>query len=274
MAVPRSYFELMTLVNEDWLDERARLRDELRRARRLELLGQLAAGVAHDCNSLLSVIQGHAEMMLNSLQAEDPLRPDITEIATASTRAAALTRQLLTVGGSTSDEPQPVDLNALVRGVEGLLRRMVGGEVELSTELDDESPVVEADQGQLEQVLLNLVLNARDAVGPGGTITIRTEVAVLDLDRDVGYATLAAGRYGRLDVLDTGAGMSAEVLAQAFEPFFTTKPPTRGTGLGLATAQAIVEQFGGAIALASEPGVGTTVSVYLPLPGTLGPART
>ena len=264
----------MTLVNQEWLEERARLERELRRARRLELVGQLAAGIAHDCNNLLTAIQGYSELLSNRLGLDDPLRGDVAEIAKASARAAALTRQLLTFGGGADRAPEPLALTGLVRGVETLLRRMLGGEFELRAALSEEPLVVEVDSGQIEQVLLNLILNARDAMPRGGVITVETEAVALEADRDFGHASLPAGRYARLGVLDTGAGMNAEVLARAFEPFFTTKDRAQGTGLGLATSQAIVEQFDGAVVLASEPGVGTAASVYLPLRDTLSGTRT
>jgi signal transduction histidine kinase len=264
----------MTLVSGDWVEERARLESELRRARRLELVGQLAAGVAHDCNNLLTAIHGHGELILDRLELDDPLRGDLEEIARASARAAALTRQLLTFGTGADRPPGPVALDGLVRGVETLLRRMVGGEFELCVVLPEEPLVVEVDSAQIEQVLLNLVLNARDAMPRGGVITVQTEAVELEADRDFGHASLPAGRYARLGVLDTGTGMRADVLARAFELFFTTKERAQGTGLGLAAAHAIAAQHGGAVVLASEPGVGTAASVYLPLRATLPPTRT
>jgi signal transduction histidine kinase len=262
----------MTVVN-DSADEGSRLDPELGRVRHLEALGRLSAGVAHDANNLLAAIQGYSEIVTSRLAPGDPVRGDMEEIARAAGRAAALMRQLLTFGTGVDRRSEPLDLGELVRGVEKLLRRSIGAGLRLRLELAPRALAVEADQGQLEQVLLNLVLNARDATPSGGEIVVQTAF-VEHAGEQLGNVRLTPGRYGRLSVLDAGAGMPAEVADRAFEPFFTTKDRSEGTGLGLATARAIAEQFGGAIVLVSEPGAGTAASVYLPLRGTLSGTRT
>ncbi len=264
----------MTLVNDPWAEERARLEAELGQARQHETIGRLAAGIAHDCNNLLSAIEGHAELILSGLSARDPIRADVDEIARAATRAAALTRQLLTVGAPPAQPVELVEITELVEDVERLLRGMLADECELWIEHADGKLAVAADRGQLEQVVVNLLLNARDATSRGGTIRLQTGRALLDADRNRGGVRLGAGRYARIAVLDTGAGMAPNVLERAFEPYFSTKERDRGTGLGLPTAQAIVVRFGGAIELESEPGAGTVVTVYLPFADTLSAART
>lgn len=263
----------MTLVNERWIEERTRLEKELRRARRLAAVSRLAAGVAHDCNNLLTAIQGYGELALSRLGPGDPMRADVDEIVRAATRASALTRQLLTFGSGLDRAAARLDLSDLVRGLETLLRRMLGPGLELRTALAGEPLAVDADASQLEQVVLNLVLNARDAMPSGGVVSIETDRSATAGD-PAAAAELPPGPYARLVVHDTGVGMSEEVRLRAFEPFFSTKERDRGSGLGLATASAIVGQFAGAIALASQPGVGTTASVYLPLGDTLSRTRT
>jgi signal transduction histidine kinase len=264
----------MTLVNEPSREERTHLEAELRRARRLEALGRLSAGVAHDANNLLAAIQGYGEIVASRLTPGDPVRGDVEEITRAAGRAAALMRQLLTFGSGVDRGSEQLDLGDLVRGIDKLLRRSLGAALRLRVDLASEKLEVEGDLGQLEQVLLNLVLNARDAMPRGGEIVVQTAAFELDGERDLGNVRLPLGRYGRLSVLDAGVGMPEDVLARAFEPFFTTKDRSQGTGLGLATASAIVEQFGGGIVLVSEPGVGTAASVYLPLRDTLSATRT
>jgi two-component system cell cycle sensor histidine kinase/response regulator CckA len=263
----------VTFVNDPF-PEGTPLETELRRSRRLEALGRLSAGVAHDANNLLTAIQGYGEIVTSRLAPGDPVRADVEEMTRAACRAAALMRQLLAFGSGVDRRTEAFDLAELVRGIEKLLRRSLGPAFQLRITLGSGALDVQGDRGQLEQVLLNLVLNARDAMPRGGEVAVQTAAFELDGDRALGNMQLPAGRYGRLSVLDAGIGMSKDVLARAFEPFFTTKERDRGTGLGLATANAIVEQFGGAIVLASEPGVGTAASVYLPLRGTLPATRT
>jgi two-component system cell cycle sensor histidine kinase/response regulator CckA len=264
----------MTFVTGAHPDEETRTEAERLRVRRLEALGRLSAGVAHDANNLLTAIQGYGEIVTSRLEPGDPVRADVEEMTRAAGRAAVLMRQLLTFGRGADPRREPLDLGQLVRGIERLLRRSLGGSTRLRLALERGALEVEADPGQLEQVVLNLVLNARDALPQGGEVVIQTAALELAEARTLGSARLPAGRYARLSVLDAGAGMPPEVLARAFEPFFTTKDRSRGTGLGLPTASAIVEQFGGTIVLTSEPGAGTAANVYLPRRGTLRGTRT
>lgn len=252
----------MTSVNTHRAEEYARLEHELARAQRLASVGQLAAGIAHDCNNLLTVIQGHSELIAADLPEGDQLRCDVEEIGRAAARAAALTRQLLTFGSP--GERERVDLNGIVRGLETLLRRTAGETLELRVDLASRALPVHVDAGQVEQVLLNLVLNARDATPAGGAVVLETATVAVAPGEDRDPA-LAPGRYARVTVSDTGAGMPPEVLARALEPFFTTKSRGEGTGLGLATAAAIITHLGGDVTLTSTPGRGTTVEVLLPL---------
>jgi signal transduction histidine kinase len=230
---------------------RARAESELRRAGRLDALGQLAAGVAHDFNNLLTAIQGYAELLGVGLEGETQRR-DLAEIVSAAERGAALTRQLLAFARCEPPSREPVDTVALVAGLEPLLRQTLGEGVELRLMHAARVPAVLADRGQLERVLLNLAVNARDAMPGGGRLTVSVDTL---------------GGSVRIEVRDTGAGMSAETAAYAFEPFFTTKEPGRGTGLGLATVWGIVHEAGGTIELCSREGAGTTVTVLLPACG-------
>jgi PAS domain S-box-containing protein len=242
----------------------ARLEARLHQSERLESVGQLAGGIAHDFNNLLAVILSYARFLRDELEEGHPLRDDVKEIEWAAERAADLTHQLLIFSRRDKAEPVPLDLNAIVRDTERLLARTIGEHVELSTTSSEVPCPVLADPGQIEQVLLNLAVNARDAMPDGGRISIETEC--LELDAAEAKARVGAGarRYVRLAVSDTGHGMNGEVAARAFEPFFTTKRVGEGTGLGLASVYGIVTQAGGHIDLSSEPGVGTTVTVHLP----------
>jgi CheY-like chemotaxis protein len=212
--------------------------------------------VAHDFNNLLTSVLGHADLAMNRLGPGDTLYEDLLEIKSAGTRAAALTQQLLAFSRKQVLEPKVVDLNAIVSGIVKMLRRTIGEDVELITRLAPDLGPVKADPVQIEQVLLNLAVNARDAMPEGGSITIETS-----------NVRLAAGPAVRIRVDDTGIGMSDEVRAHLFEPFFTTKEVGKGTGLGLATAYGIVQQSGGSISAVSEPGRGTTFFVDLPQVG-------
>ena len=248
--------------------ERERRRQALeaqrQQAHRLESLGELAGGVAHDFNNLLGVILNYADFVARRV-ADDPVAvADVAEIRQAAERAAQLTRQLLTVGRREMVKPEVLDLNDVLTDIERLLRRTIGEHLELVTNAAPGLSPVRADRGQLEQVLLNLAVNARDAMSRGGTLHVDT--ADVEFDETVAeqHVDLAPGRYVRLRVSDTGVGMDSETVRRAFEPFFTTKPKDRGTGLGLATVYGIVTQAGGSVHLYSEPGTGTTVAVYLP----------
>jgi signal transduction histidine kinase/DNA-binding response OmpR family regulator len=236
----------------------AALEEQLRQAHKMEAVGRLAGGIAHDFNNLLAVILGYSEFMVKSLPASHPLHGDAEEIKTATERAASLTRQLLAFSRKQVIAPRPLDLNAVVRGGLRMLQRVIGEDIELVTRLDPDVRPVKADPGQLEQVLLNLAANARDAMPQGGQLSIETA-------RIGGPARLGPGEeLALLTVTDTGCGMDRETCSHAFEPFFTTKEPGRGTGLGLATVYGIVEQHGGHIEVQSAPGRGATFRVYLP----------
>ncbi|SDY90110.1 PAS domain S-box-containing protein [Micromonospora pattaloongensis] len=244
--------------------ERACLQQRLHQSQRLESLGQLAGGVAHDFNNLLAVILSCTELLADELDAASAAGRDVQAIQRAAERGARLTRQLLIFGRKDTTRPELLDLNAVVADLQELLARSIGQHVELVVRGASELPAVRADRGQLEQVLVNLAVNARDAMPDGGRLTIET--ASVDVDEVYAqlHPQLTPGRYVQLLVSDTGTGMAPEVVARAFEPFFTTKPKGTGTGLGLATVYGIVAEAGGTVTIYSEPGLGTTFRVYLP----------
>jgi len=249
-----------------WLDitERKRLEEQFRQSQKMEAVGRLAGGIAHDFNNLLTVIMGYSEIALEGLRQGDPLRDAIEEIGKASTRAAALTRQLLAFSRRQMLVPAVVDFNALLFEIEKMLSRLIGEDVELTIRPAHGLWAVKVDPGQMEQVVMNLVINARDAMPRGGKLTIETA----NVELDESYVKLRpeahAGGHVRVSVSDTGCGMDAATRARAFEPFFTTKSPDQGTGLGLATVYGIVTQSGGHIELYSEPELGTTFKIYIP----------
>jgi signal transduction histidine kinase len=246
---------------EDALRERE---EQLRQAQKMEAIGQLAGGVAHDFNNLLTVINVHTDLMLLQLQDDDVLKGDIVEIARAAARAAALTRQLLTFSRKQVVQPQVLDLARVVTGVEPMLRRLIGEDVEFQTHVHRVDPVL-ADEGELEQVLINLVVNARDAMPQGGRLRVELRNVVVDEQLSARHPTVRVGEYVQLTVSDSGMGMTTETMARAFEPFYTTKEPGRGTGLGLSTVYGIVKQSNGVITVDSTPGQGSTFNVYLPV---------
>jgi PAS domain S-box-containing protein len=244
----------------------ARLRrseENLRQAQKMEAVGRLAGGIAHDFNNLLTAIQGHAQFLLEDLDAAIPSHADAQEIKRAADRAAALTRQLLIFSRKQVLQPTLLDVNLVVRDMEKLFRRVIREDITLETQLAPDLREIRGDPSQLEQVLMNLVVNARDAMPRGGVLTIRTRNVDFEEEADP-LATLPPGRYVQIAVSDTGVGMDRETQARIFEPFFTTKPEGEGTGLGLATAYGIVTQNGGAIHVYSEPGRGTTFRILLP----------
>ncbi len=252
-------FEMMV---EDVTERRA-LEEQLRQAQKMEAVGQLAGGVAHDFGNLITAIMGYSDLVLRQLAPGDPRRDDVLEIKRTAERAGTLTRQLLAYSRRQLLRPQVIDLSVLVGEMAGMLRRLIGEDVQLVTAVRDAAPV-KADPGQLEQVVMNLAVNARDAMPAGGRVTIETSAVELDAAAAQRHAGMAPGPYIMLAVTDSGAGMTAETQTHLFEPFFTTKSLGMGTGLGLATVYGIVKQSGGFISVYSEPGVGSTFKIYLP----------
>lgn len=251
-------------IGEDITDT-LRLEQQYRQAQKLESVGRLAGGVAHDFNNLLTVINGYADLLLAGIAERDPLADSLREIHKAGERAASLTRQLLTFSRSQPANVRAVDLNQVVADQANLLRRLVGEDVELSISSASGPGAVMADPSQIQQVLMNLAINSRDAMPFGGRLTIDISAAdSVEAGAAPSFPEVGAGPYVTLTVSDTGTGMSDDVRAQAFDPFFTTKPVGRGTGLGLSTVYGIVRQLRGWISLHSEPGSGTSFRIGLP----------
>jgi two-component system, cell cycle sensor histidine kinase and response regulator CckA len=246
------------------ITERKRLEDQLRHSQKMEAVGQLAGGVAHDFNNLLMLIQAHNERLRERLDASDPAHRDAVEIEHAVVRAASLTRQLLAFSRKQVLQPKVLDLNGVLIEVAKMLDRLIGKNIELNVTRAQSLWRVKADPGQMEQVILNLAVNARDAMPQGGKLVIETCNVELDEAYVRSHEGVSPGRYVRLIVSDTGIGMDTETQARMFEPFFTTKEPGKGTGLGLATVYGVVKQTGGWIWVSSEPGRGTTFEIYLP----------
>ncbi|MEZ0228734.1 MAG: ATP-binding protein, partial [Planctomycetota bacterium] len=237
---------------------------QLRQAQKMEAIGRLAGGIAHDFNNILAAIMGYAELGLRKLESLEPVRSSFLEILTASDRAASLTRQLLAFGRKQVLQPRAsLDVNSVVIDMDRMLRRLIGEDVQLETLLEKELWPVKADPGQLEQVIVNLAVNSRDAMPDGGKLTIETRNVVVDAPRPEN-PELESGDWVLLAVTDRGVGMDGDTLARAFEPFFTTKPVGKGTGLGLSTVYGIVKQSGGHISASSEVGRGTRFEILLP----------
>ncbi|MDB4964960.1 MAG: domain S-box-containing protein [Myxococcales bacterium] len=267
-AVPEPSTGLVYSVGRDVTDVML-LEQQLAHSQKMDAIGRLAGGIAHDFNNMLSVIVGVSEAAIGELRREDPLRADFEDIFAAGTRAATLTRQLLAFSKRQMLQPKVVDVNGLIRETERVLGRMLGEDVELHLALADEVADVKIDAGQFDQVLVNLVVNARDAMPDGGRLTIETSNVVLDDEYARLHVGVRSGSYVMIAVSDTGVGMDAATKARIFEPFFTTKCDGRGTGLGLATVFGIVHQSGGHIWVYSEPAHGTCFKVYVPVTAEL-----
>jgi PAS domain S-box-containing protein len=263
---PRGLIALLTDVSDRKAAELALLRSEeqLRHAQKMEAVGRLAGGVAHDFNNVLTVMAGNAEILLAEMDADGHGREELCEITRAVARARALTQQLLAFSRRQILQPRVLDLNSVVEGTESMLRRLIGEDVRLETRLAAEPPFVRADPGQVEQVIVNLVVNARDALPRGGRIVLEV-ASTLVHPGQLPADEAAAGRFAVLSVTDNGSGMDGVTLARIFEPFYTTKGLGAGTGLGLATVYGIVEQSGGTIQVESHPGRGSSFRIYLPL---------
>ncbi|MPZ17507.1 MAG: PAS domain S-box protein [Luteitalea sp.] len=238
--------------------------ERLRHAQRMEVVGRLAGGIAHDFNNLLTAIVGYCDLLEEQLMEADVRRGDLEEIRVAAMRGAALTRQLLALGRRHVSQRSPLDLNALLHQMDHLLERLVGGEVAVVFDLASDLLIIEADRAHVEQVVLNLATNARDAMPDGGTLTIRTANEVLEAAQVQDHPGMPPGLFILLEVSDTGVGMTPDVQARMFEPFYTTKEPTKGTGLGLPMVQAIVSEGHGFVEVESASERGSTFRVHLP----------
>jgi two-component system, cell cycle sensor histidine kinase and response regulator CckA len=257
-----------------YLDERARAEEQVRRRQRIEAVGKLAGGVAHEVNNMMTAVLGFSDMALRRLPADHPAAADIQEVIKAGGRAARITQQLLAFSRQQLNQPEPLSVATVVRDLGKLLQQSLGAGYELQLAVPPEVPLVHADRTQLEQVLINLVLNARDATPAGGLVSVVVETLELDGSFRSRHEEVAfrPGTYVMLAVSDTGTGMDRETMDRAFEPFYTTKPVGQGTGLGLSTVYGIVKQAGGYVWLYSEPGQGTVVKIYLPAAGSAEPA--
>jgi len=247
------------------ITEKKLLEDQLRQSQKMEAIGQLAGGIAHDFNNLLTVIEGYIELLFSSIGEHEASYNFVKQIKKASDRATALTRQLLAFSRRQILQPKNIDINALVNEMGILLKRLIGEDIELSTMLNPDVGTIRADRSQMEQVLMNLAVNARDAMPDGGQLTIETKVVVLDAQYERHHSGMKKGKYALLTIADTGVGMSEDTQEHLFEPFFTTKEKAKGTGLGLATVYGIIKQSGGHVLVYSEQGKGTSFKVYLPM---------
>jgi PAS domain S-box-containing protein len=253
---------LSTIIRD--ITERKRMEAHLFQSQKMETVGRLAGGIAHEFNSILTAIIGQSQLLLGDLPAESPLAVSVTEISTAANRAATLTRQLLAYGRKQVLQPESLDLNRVIAGMEGMFHHVMGDAVNTRIVPGAGLRMVKADAGQIEQVIMNMAINAHDAMPNGGLLTLETANVSVDNESIGRYPELQPGEYVMLAISDTGAGMSPEVKARVFEPFFSTKNVGQGTGLGLSTCHGIVKQSGGQISVYSEPGRGSTFKVYLP----------
>lgn len=262
--VNKGEVEKLVIVNRD-ITDRKHLEDQFRQAQKMEAVGRLSGGVAHDFNNLLGVIIGYGEIVQESTEPESPQRNCIDEILKAGHRGASLTRQLLAFSRQQVLDPRVLDLNSVVKEMEKMLKRLIGEDIQLKTILDPKLGQLKADQGQIEQVVMNLAVNARDAMPQGGELRLKTENLYMDEEFVSRYPyPVLTGDYVLLTVTDNGMGMDATTKARVFEPFFTTKEKGKGTGLGLSLVYGVVKQSGGYIDVLSELGQGTTFKIYLP----------
>jgi nitrogen-specific signal transduction histidine kinase len=245
--------------------EKTRLEEQLRQSQKMEAVGTLAGGVAHDFNNILTAILGYSEIVRRKMLSDDPQRPLLDQVLESSKRAANLTRGLLAFSRKQIIEPKPSDLNDIVRNMEKLLRHLIGEDIEFVTRLAAKELIAMVDPGQIEQVIMNLATNARDAMPAGGTLSLTTDEIDVNEDFAVAHGLAKAGRYALIAVSDTGTGMDEQTREKIFEPFFTTKEVGKGTGLGLAIVYGMVKQHNGHIDCYSEPGHGTTFKIYIPL---------
>jgi len=241
-----------------------RSEEELRQSQKMEAIGRLAGGIAHDFNNLLSIILSYSSMMMDALPADDALRADAEQIAIAGHRARDLTRQLLAFSRRQLMRPEVLDLTEIVRGLEPMLRRVLGEDIDLTISMDQPTSLIKADPGQIQQIIMNLAVNARDAMPDGGKLWIETSDVVLDEEHVRGHLGAQPGRHVSLSVSDTGVGIDDDTRARIFEPFFTTKPKGKGTGLGLSTVLGIVQQSGGHVTVESRPNEGSAFRIFLP----------
>jgi len=256
--------ERLVIVNRD-ITERKHLEEQFRQSQKMEAVGRLSGGVAHDFNNLLGVIIGYGEIVQEGTASDSPLRGCVDEMLKAGHRAASLTRQLLAFSRQQVMDPKVLDLNLVVKDMEKMLKRLISEDIQLKTDLDPDLRRIKADQGQIEQVVMNLAVNARDAMPSGGELTLTTSNFYMDDDFVRRYPyPVSVGDYVLLTVTDNGIGMDAATRVRVFEPFFTTKEKGKGTGLGLSTVYGVVKQSGGYIEVLSEPGAGATFKIYLP----------
>jgi signal transduction histidine kinase len=254
------------------ITEQRTLEEQLRQSQKLEAIGRLAGGVAHDFNNILMSIMGAADLLLMQTASSDPTRDEVNEIKQSVDRGAGLTRQLLAFSRRQKTVTKVFALDEAVASMDTMLRRLIGPEIEFEIIRPPGPTTVMADPGQIQQVVLNLVVNARDAMPEGGRVTVQVDEVDLDEATRLAFAEARPGRYARISVADTGMGMNEQTRAKLFEPFFTTKEQGKGTGLGLSIVYGIVKQSGGHISVISEPGHGATFVIYLPVASVPEPA--